>query len=97
MYNTLIKVYIYNNLLQDDRVYTFLDGLDDRLNNIRSDVLQMQPFPMVEQAYAHVRREAMRHAVMVAGSNSDGPLRAMLVSKSLSTVHLLHQTRGPSH
>jgi hypothetical protein len=44
----------YNTLLQEDRVYTFLDGLDDRLDKIRSDVLQLKPFPTVEQAYVYV-------------------------------------------
>ena len=29
----------YNNLLQEDRVYVFLDGLDDKLDNNQSDVL----------------------------------------------------------
>ena len=57
-------IYHYNKLLQEDHVYTFLDGLDDRLDNIRSDVLQMRPFPSIEQAYAHVRREALRQAIM---------------------------------
>jgi hypothetical protein len=38
----------YNTLLQEDRVYTFLDGLDDRLDKIRSNVLQLKPFPTVE-------------------------------------------------
>jgi hypothetical protein len=45
----------YNDMLQEDRVYSFLDGLDDKLDNIRSDILQMRPFPTIEQAYAHVR------------------------------------------
>lgn len=51
------------------RVYVFLDGLDDRLGKVRSDVLQLQPFPIVEQAYAHVRREDIRQAVMTSGSD----------------------------
>ena len=59
----------YNNLLQEDRVYVLLDGLDDKLDNIRSDVLQLHPFPTVEQAYAYVRREALRRAVMNAGDH----------------------------
>lgn len=46
----------YNSIVQEERVYIFLDGLDDRLDKIRSDVLQLQPFPTIEQAYAHVRR-----------------------------------------
>ena len=38
----------YNHLLQEDRVYTFLDGLDDQLDKIRGDVLQMHPFLTIE-------------------------------------------------
>lgn len=71
----------YNTLVQEDRVYVFLDGLDDRLDHIRSDGLQIQPFPTVEQAYAHVRREALRQAVMTTGSPDDTP-GAVLASKS---------------
>ncbi|KAG8386531.1 hypothetical protein BUALT_Bualt03G0158100 [Buddleja alternifolia] len=55
----------YNSMLQEDRVYIFLDGLDDRLDKVRADVLQLQPFPTVEQAYAHVRREDFRQTVML--------------------------------
>jgi hypothetical protein len=70
----------YNTMIQEDRVYTFLDGLDDRLDNIRGDILQMKPFPTVEQAYAHVRREAVRQAVMIFGDSIDNP-GAVLASK----------------
>lgn len=44
----------YNNLVQEDQVYTFLDGFDDRLDHIRSGVLQFISFLTLEQAYAHV-------------------------------------------
>jgi hypothetical protein len=57
----------YNSLIQEERVYIFLDGLDDHLDHIRCDVLHIKPFPTVEQAYAHVRREALRQAVMTTG------------------------------
>ena len=72
----------FNNMLQEDRVYTFLDGLDDKLDNIRSDVLQLKPFPTLEQAYAHVRREAVRQAVMTA-NNGEEAVGAVLASRSL--------------
>ncbi|KAI5384189.1 hypothetical protein KIW84_071265 [Lathyrus oleraceus] len=70
-----------NTFIQEERVYVFLDGLDDRLDNIKSDVLQMKPFPTVEQAYAHVRREALRQAVMTDNSNELSG--AVLASKGL--------------
>ena len=69
-------------MLQEDRVYTFFYGLDDKLDNIRSDVLQLKPLPTVEQAYAHVRREAMRQAVMTTNDGEDAA-GAVLASRSL--------------
>ncbi|XP_021819415.1 uncharacterized protein LOC110761277 [Prunus avium] len=62
----------YYDIIQEDRVYIFLDGLDDRLDKARSDVLQMSPFPTVEQAYAHVRREDIRQAVMLGAPTPTG-------------------------
>ena len=69
----------YNSLIQEERVYTFLDGLDDRLDQIRSDVLRMKPFPTVEEAYAYVRREDSRQSVMLTGG--DHPIGSVMASK----------------
>lgn len=77
-----VDIQRYNNLLQEDRVYVFLDGLDDKLDHIRSDVLQTPPFPTVEQAYAPVCREALRQEVMNVGDNEPPP-GAVLASRSL--------------
>ena len=63
-----IDIQSYNSMLQEERVYTFLDGLDDRLDLVRSDVLLLKPFPSIEQAYAHVRREDLRQSVMISGA-----------------------------
>ncbi|KAJ0045362.1 hypothetical protein Pint_05392 [Pistacia integerrima] len=43
-----VDIQHYNLILQEDKVYVFLDGLDDRLDKIRGDVLQLRPFPTVE-------------------------------------------------
>jgi len=75
-------IHHYNTLLQEDQVYTFLDGIDDRLDHIRSDVLQMRPFPSIEQAYAHVHREALRQAVMSA-EDTHTAYGAVLATKGL--------------
>ena len=65
-----IDIQNYHSLLQEERVYTFLDGLDDRLDHVRSDVLCLKPFPSIEQAYAHIRREDLRKSVMVSGAEA---------------------------
>lgn len=46
----------YNDIMQE-QVYIFLDGLDDRLDKARIDVVQMTLFPIVDQAYAYVHHE----------------------------------------
>ncbi|KAL4596177.1 hypothetical protein ACB092_12G145500 [Castanea dentata] len=74
--NCATDIQKYNTILQEDRVYIFLDGLDDRLDKIRSDVLQIRPFPIVEQAYAHVRREEIWQAVMLMGIDTTGAIMA---------------------
>ena len=64
----VIDIKSYNSMLQEERVYIFLDGLDDRLDLVQSDVLRLKPFPSIEQAYAHVRREDLRQSVMISGA-----------------------------
>ncbi|XP_078153858.1 uncharacterized protein LOC144549001 isoform X4 [Carex rostrata] len=71
----------FNGFIQETRVYTFLDGLDDRLDNVRADVLQMSPFPTVEQAYARVRREATRQEIMMKGGKDITHESVAMVSK----------------
>ena len=63
-----IDIQSYNSMLQEERVYIFLDGLDDRLDLVRSDVLLLKPFPSIEKADAHVRREDLRQSVMISGA-----------------------------
>jgi hypothetical protein len=71
----------FSEFIQEIRVYTFLDGLDDRLDNVRADVLQMTPFPTVEQAYARVRREATRQGIMMKGGEDITHESMAMVSK----------------
>jgi hypothetical protein len=99
----------YNSLIQEERVYIFLDGLDDRLDNIRSDILQLKPFPTIEQAYAHVsyahvRREDTRQAVMTAGAETTTSGAVMAIKGSrfgqpptlvMGKHHLSSKPKGP--
>ncbi|KAK6911986.1 hypothetical protein RJ641_024079 [Dillenia turbinata] len=80
----------YNSILQEERVYIFLDGLDDRLDNIRSDVLRLKPFPTIERAYAYVQREGTRQTVMTSSMEnaSNGAIMATKGVKSNATTQI---------
>lgn len=71
----------FNIFVQETRVYTFLDVLDDRLDNERANVLQITPFPTVAQAFARVRKEAVRQEIMLKGGEGISPISAAMVSK----------------
>ncbi|KAK6934965.1 Retrotransposon Copia-like, N-terminal [Dillenia turbinata] len=76
----------YNSILQEERVYIFLDGLDDKLDNIKSDVLQLKPFPTIEQAYAYVQREDTRQTVMTS-SMENASNGAVMATKGVKSRH----------
>lgn len=78
-------------------MYIFLDGLDDRLDNVRSDVLQLKPFPTVEQAYAHVRKEDIRQSVMASGAEAAAS-GAVMATKGVKSAqsHTLVKSRSSS-
>jgi GAG-pre-integrase domain/gag-polypeptide of LTR copia-type len=71
----------FNLFIQKARVYTFLDDLEDRFDVIRAQVLQMKPFPTVEQAFGHVRHEATRQGVMVKEYSNITPSSIALAAK----------------
>ncbi|EEF30670.1 conserved hypothetical protein [Ricinus communis] len=73
-----------------------MDGLDDKLDGIRKDILHMQPFPTVEHAYGHVRRESTCQAVMI-GTKADETQGAVLASKSLKIGTSTSAQKGKSN
>ena len=85
----------YNSIIQEDRVYIFLDELNDRLDKIRGDVLQIRPFPTVEQAYAHIRREDIRQAVMMTkGDTTPGAVMLLKGGQKLQQHSSLQMVSG---
>jgi hypothetical protein len=61
----------YNKLIQEDQIYTFLDGLDDQFDQTRRDILQQIPLPSIEQTFAQVRKENTRQTVMMEKEGGD--------------------------
>jgi Leucine rich repeat/gag-polypeptide of LTR copia-type len=71
----------FEKFTQESRVYSFLDGLDDKLDNERANVLQMTTFPTLEQAFARVRKEATRQEIMRKGYEGEVQTSVAMLSK----------------
>jgi GAG-pre-integrase domain/gag-polypeptide of LTR copia-type len=76
-----IDIEKFEKFTQESRVYSFLDGLNDKLDNERANVLQMTPFPTLEQAFARVRKEATRQKIMKKGYEGEVQNSAAMISK----------------
>ncbi|XP_078165548.1 uncharacterized protein LOC144560258 [Carex rostrata] len=76
-----IDIEKFDKCTQESRVYSFLDGLDDKLDNERANVLQMTPFPTLEQAFVRVRKEATRQEIMRKGYEGEVQSSVAMVSK----------------
>jgi hypothetical protein len=74
-----------------NRVYTFLDGLDDALDGVRAQVVLLKPFPTVPEAYGYVRREAIRQGVMLKEGNTSSLAMVARGFKPKEVTHTFHK------
>ncbi|XP_070660512.1 uncharacterized protein [Malus domestica] len=51
---------IFNKIVQTDRVYTLLAGLDKMFGKIHSDILRTESLPSVEQTFAYLQKQQER-------------------------------------
>ncbi|XP_057516442.1 uncharacterized protein LOC130797733 isoform X1 [Amaranthus tricolor] len=54
----------YNQITQQNRLYQFLAGVDETLDKDRWDILNREPLPTPEEAFAIIRREINRRGIM---------------------------------
>ncbi|XP_050204868.1 uncharacterized protein LOC126654907 [Mercurialis annua] len=61
---------LYSKMLEKDRIFDFLQGLNQDLDDVRGRILGMKPLPTSKEAFAEVRREETRRKVMSLPSQS---------------------------
>ena len=77
---------VFHKLIEKERVYDFLAGLNDVFDQIGIQVLGRDPFPSLRQAYIYVlQEESRRNAMLLAISNERA---GMLVDLSTITTKL---------
>ena len=60
----------YEKMIENERVFDFLHGLNSDLDEVRGILLGTKPFPSIKEAFAKVRREESRKKVMLTASGS---------------------------
>ena len=60
---------IFNGFIQRQQLYHFLAGINDTFDKKRGDLLNQDPLPIVEKAYATIHREINRRGIMTDTSS----------------------------
>ncbi|VFR00760.1 unnamed protein product [Cuscuta campestris] len=55
---------IFTQIQQQNRLYQFLQAVNEEFDAGKRDLLKTEPLPSVEEAYAQIRREAARKGIM---------------------------------
>jgi len=61
----------FNKIKQEQRLYQFLTGIDEKFEVIRRDLLMQEKTPSVESAYVVIRREAARLQILKPTTSSE--------------------------
>uniref|UniRef100_A0A803LQS3 Reverse transcriptase Ty1/copia-type domain-containing protein n=1 Tax=Chenopodium quinoa TaxID=63459 RepID=A0A803LQS3_CHEQI len=60
---------LFNSFIQRQRLYQFLAGVNDSLDKEKRDLLNQDPLPSIDAAYAFIRREIARRGIMTGVSS----------------------------
>lgn len=59
-----VDISVYNNKIQEQRLYQLLMAVDDMFKVIKRELLKKEPLPLHEVAYAAIRREEGRMDIL---------------------------------
>ena len=60
----------YKQILEKERIYKFLLGLNTDLDEVRGRIMSTKPLPSVWEVFSEVRREQSRRKVMLGSPNT---------------------------
>ena len=64
---------LYRRFIAKKRVYDFLAGLHQELDEVFGHILGLKPLPVIDEVFDAVRREETRRKVMLTESPSPSP------------------------
>jgi hypothetical protein len=82
----------FNRFIQESHVYAFFVDHDDKLDSEQSNILHMTPFSIIEQAFARVKKEALREEIMNKGEDGTNQISTMMISKAQRKFEVNHNS-----
>ncbi|XP_076908792.1 uncharacterized protein LOC143565815 [Bidens hawaiensis] len=82
----------YLKIRSEQKLFQFLNALDQKYDHIKREILRLEPLPIVEAAYAVVRKEAAHQNILGAASNNTNDIAARLIATETEGLGLI--TKG---
>ena len=77
----------YKKIIEKERIFKFLLGLDKSLDEVRGRILGSKPLPSIREAFSEVRREESRKKLMMGTqASSNAPEGSALVSRGTNAA-----------
>nr|GEY98071.1 hypothetical protein [Tanacetum cinerariifolium] len=70
----------YEKIRSDQKLFQFLNGLDQKFKPIKREILRVDPLPTAEAAYATVRKEATHQNILGATNNEPQGIATGLIA-----------------
>ena len=67
-----VDISTFNRIKNNQQLFQFLGGLNQKYEPIKREILRESEFPMVEVAYATVRKEATRLQILKPATEDKG-------------------------
>ena len=67
-------VIMYKTVIEKLRIHIFLNGLDADFEQVRGEILRVDPSLDLERTYAYVRREANRKTLLIGDPTTSKPV-----------------------
>ncbi|XP_024026809.1 uncharacterized protein LOC112093143 [Morus notabilis] len=78
---------LYKKIIEKERVFKFLLGLDKSLDEVRGRILGTKPLPSIQEAFSEVRREESRKKLMLGSLPPIGNEASALVARGVNAAH----------
>ncbi|KAL6326273.1 hypothetical protein AAG906_004770 [Vitis piasezkii] len=89
-----LDIYEELKVIEKERIYKFLLGLNKNLDEVHGRVLSIKPLPNVREVFSEIRREESRQKVMLGTQNSSKNLEnSALVARGIQSNNNNHQMK----
>ncbi|XP_071687777.1 uncharacterized protein [Rutidosis leptorrhynchoides] len=82
----------YNNLRSEQKLFQFLNALDQKHDNIKREILRLDPLPTVESAYAAIHKETAHQTIF--GTKTEAPTHSGIATGLVASKTKEHDGHG---